>query len=202
MKDLFFDDQAHQYYWKGEKVPCVSDLCKMIDCLTMGGIPAQVLVKAGERGTRVHEATEDFEYGLLDMDDEWCAENEDIAPYVNAYIDWFKNGNDSVPVATEEATYCEQTGIAGTVDLVKARNGELWLFDKKTSATLGTLRSVLQLNIYRLNWNATHDKKIDHLAILQLFKDGKYREIEIPVAEEKAWEWIGKFREIKGDKKL
>lgn len=202
MKNLFFDDERHQYYWKGEKVPCVSDLCKMIDCLTMSGIPAQVLVKASERGTRVHEATEDFEYGLLDMDDEWCAENEDIEPYVAAYIEWWGNGNSSVPIATEEPLFSEETGLAGTVDLVKERNGELWLFDKKTSATLGTLRSLLQLNIYRLNWNATHDKKIDRLAILQLSKDGVYREIEIPIAEEKAWEWIGKFREIKGDKKL
>ena len=46
MIDLYFDSETHQYYWKGEKVPCVSDLCKMIDCLTMSGIPPQTLVKA------------------------------------------------------------------------------------------------------------------------------------------------------------
>lgn len=202
MKDLFFDSDHHQYYWKGEKVPCVSDLCKMIDCLTMGGIPAQILVKASERGTRVHEATEDFEYGLLDLDEEWCAENEDIEPYVTAYIDWWGDGNASIPVATEEALYSDETGLAGTIDLVKERNGELWLIDKKTSATLGALRSLLQLNIYRLNWNANHDRKINHLAILQLVKDGTYREIEIPIDEAKTMEWINKFREVKGDKKL
>lgn len=202
MKDLYFDDESHTYYWKGEKVPCVSDLCKMIDCLTLGAIPPQVLVNASERGTRVHEATEDFEYGLLDMDEEWLAENEDIEPYVCAYIDWWGDGNSNTPIATEEQTYCEETGLAGTIDLIKRKDGELWLIDKKTSATLGYLRSLLQLNIYRLNWNATHDEKVNRLAILQLVKDGTYRFIEIPINETKTWDWIDKFWEVKKDKKI
>jgi hypothetical protein len=202
VKDLFFDTETHTYYWKREKVPCVSDMLAMIDCITMKGIPAQNLVNASERGSRVHEATEDFEYGLLDMDEEWLAENEDIEPYVSAYIDWWGDGNSSMPIASEEPLFCEETGIAGTIDLVKRKDGELWLIDKKTSATLGSLRSILQLNIYRLNWNATHEEKISRLAILQLKKDGTYCEIEIPIDEAKTWDWIEKFREIKGDKKL
>lgn len=202
MKDLYFDPETHTYYWKGEKVPCVSDMLDMIDCITMKGIPPQNLVKASERGRRVHEATEDFEYGLLDMDEDWLSENEDIEPYVCAYIDWWCELNSSLPIASEEPLYCEETGLAGTIDLVKQKDGELWLIDKKTSATLGQLRSLLQLNIYRLNWNATHEEKISRLAILQLRKDETYRFIEIPIDEKKTWEWIEKFREIKGDKKL
>lgn len=202
MKDLYFDTENHQYYWKGEKVPCVSDMLAMIDCITMKGIPPQNLVNASERGSRVHEATEDFEYGLLDMDEDWLSENEDIEPYVCSYIDWWGDGNSSMPIASEEPLYCEETGIAGTIDLVKRKDGELWLIDKKTSATLGTLRSILQLNIYRLNWNATHEEKISRLAILQLRKDETYRFIEIPIDEQKTWDWINKFWEIKGDKKL
>lgn len=202
MTDLFFLPDTHQYYWRGEKVPCVSDLCKMIDCIAMQGIPPQVLLNASDRGTRVHEVTEDYEYGLLEMDNEWVEDNEDIQPYVNAYISWYNNDNDSIPIATEEAIYSDVTGLAGTVDLVKERNGELWLIDKKTSSTLSCLRSLLQLNIYRLNWNATHEKKVERLAILQLKKDGTYREIEIPVDEAKTMEWINKYKEIKGDKRI
>ena len=202
MEHLYFDEDTHTYYWKGEKVPCVSDMLDMIDCIAMKGIPPQNLTKASERGKRVHEATEDFEYGLLDMDEDWLSENEDIEPYVCAYIDWWCEVNSSIPIASEDQTYCEETGIAGTIDLVKRKDGELWLIDKKTSATLGTLRSILQLNIYRLNWNATHEEKISKLAILKLCKDGTYRFIEIPIDETKTWEWINKFREIKGDKKL
>lgn len=202
MIDLYFDTETHTYYWKGEKVPCVSDMLAMIDCITMKGIPPQNLVNASERGSRVHEATEDFEYGLLDMDEEWLSENEDIEPYVCAYIDWWSEVNSSLPIASEEPLYCEETGLAGTIDLVKQKDGELWLIDKKTSATLGQLRSLLQLNIYRLNWNATHEEKISRLAILQLRKDETYRFIEIPIDEKKTWGWIEKFREIKGDKKL
>ena len=26
MKDLYFDGEKHEYYYKGEKVPCVSDI--------------------------------------------------------------------------------------------------------------------------------------------------------------------------------
>ncbi len=202
MKDLYFDTESHTYYWKGEKVPCVSDMLAMIDCITMKGIPPQNIINASERGRRVHEATEDFEYGLLDIDEDWISENEDIEPYVCAYIDWWSEVNSSLPIASEEPLYCEETGLAGTIDLIKQKDGELWLIDKKTSATLGQLRSLLQLNIYRLNWNATHEEKINRLAILQLRKDETYRFIEIPIDEKKTWEWIEKFREIKGDKKL
>lgn len=201
MKDLYVDKEKHDYYYKGEKKDCVSDVLSIIDVVQMKGIPPKNLLNAGERGSRIHEQTENYEYGLLDMDEEWLYDNQDIEPYVRAYIEWEKEFG-GLPVASEEPLYCEKTGVAGTIDLVKERNGKLALIDKKTSSKLSFLRCAIQLNIYCINWNETHERKIDELYILQLNNNGKYKLIPIEVDEALALKWIGIYNEIKGDKKI
>ena len=201
MKDLYFDEERHEYFYCGEKKPCVSDILKPIDAIALDGIPPQNLAKAGERGTRIHEETEAYDYGLLEMDDEWVYNNQDILPYIEAYIQ-FCEDYPSLPMESECRTYCEETGVAGTIDLVKEINGKLALIDKKTSSKLSFLRCAIQLNIYCINWNETHERKIDELYILQLNNNGKYKLIPIEIDEALALKWIEIYNEIKGDKKI
>ena len=198
MKDLFFDTDSHKYYYKGRPVPCVSDVLRVIDTIALSGIPGNILRNAADKGTRIHEATEDFEYGLLVIDEEWSAENQDIEPYVRAYIAWAEKFNE-FPIASEESLFSETTGVAGTIDLVKEINGKLALIDKKSSSRLSYLRCAIQLNIYRINWNETHERKIDELYILQLKSNGQYRFIQIEINEDLAFKWINIYNEIKGD---
>ena len=206
MKDLYFDEERHEYFYCGEKKSCVSDILKPIDAIALDGIPPQNLAKAGERGTRIHEETEAYDHGLLEMDDEWVYNNQDILPYIEAYIQFCEDYS-SLPIESECRTYCEETGVAGTIDLVKEINGRLAIIDKKSTSTIGTLRNAIQLNIYRLNWNKTHERKVESLYILDLAhkdkKSGKlYRLIPFDVDENLAFKWIGIYNEIKGDKKI
>lgn len=206
MKDLYFDEERHEYFYRGEKKPCVSDILKTIDAIALDGIPPQNLAKASERGLRIHEETEAYDYGLLEIDDEWVYYNQDILPYVKAYIQ-FCDDHPSLPMESECRTYCEKTGVAGTIDLVKEINGKLAIIDKKSTSTIGTLRNSIQLNIYRLNWNETHERQIENLYILDLAhkdkKTGKlYRLLPFNVDEELAFKWIRIYNEIKGDKKI
>lgn len=202
MKDLYFDSEDHQYYWKGEKKDCVSDVLKMIDVISMRGIPQRNIEIASERGTKVHQLTEDFDYGQVDIfDEDFTEENGDVYSYVLAYADW-ANKHNSFPIASEESIYSEELDIAGTIDLIKEIDGELTIIDKKTSKTISELRSSLQLNLYRLMWNETHERKVDKLLILQLCENATYKDIPIPVNEQKALEWKQKYDEIKGDRKL
>lgn len=206
MKNLYFDGERHEYFYCGEKKPCVSDILKIIDAITLDGIPPQNLAKASERGSRVHEETDAYDYGLLEMDDEWVFNNQDILPYIEAYIQ-FCEDYPSLPMESEYPTYCEKTGVAGTIDLVKEIDGKLAIIDKKTTSAVGVLRNSIQLNIYRLNWNETNKRQVESLYILDLAhkdkKTGKlYRLLPFPIDENQAFKWIAIYNEIKGDKKI
>jgi len=201
MKDLYFDSEKHEYYYKGEKVPCVSDILSMIDTIAMRGVPQRNIQNAGEKGKRIHEQIEDYCYGVLEINEEWQEENCDIEPYIQAFMQWAKD-TDFTPYLCEEPLYGENTRVAGTIDLLYRRNGKLVLTDNKTAKTLSKLRCTIQLNIYRLNWNDAHEEKVNDLSILQIKDNGEYREIPIEINENLAKEWIAKYYEIKGDKKL
>ena len=202
MNGIFLDKENHKYYWYGEEKNCVSDVLKMIDVISMGNIPQRNIEIASERGTKVHELTEDFDYGQVDIfDDEFIQENEDVYNYVLAYADW-ANKNKSMPIASEESVYSEKLNLTGTIDLVKEIDGELAIIDKKTSKTISNLRCSLQLNFYRLMWNENFENKVNKLFILQLCDNATYRQIPIEVNEKLVFDWKQKFDEIKGDKKL
>lgn len=198
MKDLFFDPEAHRYYYQGSPVPCVSDILRPIDSLTMGNIPPYILEAAADRGTRVHEATMDYDMDVLDEDDV----DEDIAPYIDAYKK-FAAEYPSLPTEFETPYFSEVTGVAGTLDMVKRIDGKKAIIDKKTSKTLSRLRCIIQLNIYRINYNAIHpESPVEALYILQLKDTGKYRLMPIPIDEDTAFKYIALYKEIKEDTKL
>lgn len=203
MEGLYFDSENHQYYFEGEKKPCVSDILKMVDVIAMEGIPLRNIEKAAERGTLVHEATENLEYGLIDtLDDEWIQDNYEIMSYVLAYQN-FLNDYPSKPIAREESIFSKEKGFAGTIDIVKYINDEIAIVDIKTSKTISELRSILQLNAYRIAWNENHpDMPVTKLYILQLSDVGEYRFIPIDTNEERFNTYLNLFNEIKGDKKL
>lgn len=202
MKDLYVDSEKHEYYWQGEKKPCVSDILKMVDVIAMEGIPIRNIEKAGERGKKIHEQTELYDLGMLDLtDDEWWQENEEISGYVMAYIS-FRKDNPQIPVAIEESLYSEELDLCGTIDRVFMFNGVGTILDIKSSNTISELRNTLQLNFYRKIWNETQSVKIESLKILQLKDNGEYRLIPIEINEGIAIDWLSKYKQIKGDKKL
>lgn len=203
MKDLYFDSEKHEYYYKGKKVDCVSDVLKLVDVINLEGIPPRNLQIAAERGTAVHELTEDYDYDLIDLtDEEWIQENEEYYNYLIAYANFVKD-QPAKPIVSEEQLYSPTYNLAGTLDLVKYIDGEIAIVDKKTSKTISALRSLLQLNLYRLLWNENHqDMTCRKLYILQLKENGEHRLIPIEINEEKALAYLNIFKEIKGDKKL
>lgn len=204
MEDLYLDRDAHTYYYKGDKKDCVSDILEIVDVVALKGIPIRNLENAAIRGTRVHEETENFEFGIIDInDDEWLQDNQDIVNYVYAYANFLNNESPEKPLASEESFYSIKYDFAGTIDLVKYFRGKLSIIDKKSSKTVSNLRSILQLNAYRLMWNEKHpDRPVEALYILQLSDNGTYEVFEIEIDEQKFLQYLNIFKEIKGDKKL
>src|SRR3989338_6921714 len=75
---LTFNDETHEYFWNGEKVPySVTGILKVSGLIdtTWYNEPARV------RGTYVHEATQFLDEDCL----EWDSLDPVITPYVEAY---------------------------------------------------------------------------------------------------------------------
>lgn len=63
MKDFVFDKENHIGYFKGKVVPSITQLVGIL--FPMGNIKDEVLNKASERGTKVHEDIDNFNLGLV-----------------------------------------------------------------------------------------------------------------------------------------
>lgn len=97
----------------------------------------KIFTDAGERGSTVHELTE-----RLDRGAEISAAGEDGPRYqmlewamVERYVDFRKRHSPAI-IEIELELVSEDLGYAGTLDRIMEIDGELWLVDLKTSASV------------------------------------------------------------------
>ena len=170
MAQLLFFDEGHKYTIDGEELPSVSELTRFISREIYGDVGQFNLDRAAERGTAVHKATELLDkYGTAEID-------EDIAPYLQAYIA-FRKEHKCEWQKIEYATHHPENLYAGTLDRVGTIDGKLVVLDIKTSSTIQKPLYTAQLNLYR----KMLPDPIEQLVILHLKKDGTYKLIDIPI---------------------
>ena len=170
MAQLLFFDEGHKYTLDGEELPSVSQLTRFISREIYGDVGQFNLDRAAERGTSVHKATELLDkYGTAEID-------EDIAPYLQAYIA-FRKEHKCEWQKIEYATHHPDNLYAGTLDRVGTIDGKLVVLDIKTSSTIQKPLYTAQLNLYR----EMLPDPIEQLIILHLRKDGTYKLIDIPI---------------------
>lgn len=180
---LTFEEQDHIYHLEGIPIPSVTTIMKPLSQDYYGKINEEKLAFAAIRGTRVHQAVEEFElYGVMDIPHEFSG-------YTNAYLQWKKDFKVEI-LATEQKIYHKRLRYAGTVDLICRINGKIILMDlKTTSKTIPYLLGV-QLVAYK-NALLSHeiDFKLDDIRALGLKKDGTYQmvhSLELP-PERECW---------------
>ena len=172
MAQLLFFDEGHKYTIDGEELPSVSELTRFISREIYGDVGQFNLDRAADRGTAVHKATELLDkYGTAEID-------EDIAPYLQAYIA-FRKEHKCEWQKIEYATHHPENLYAGTLDRVGTVDGKLVVLDIKTSSTIQKPLYTAQLNLYR----KMLPDPIDQLVILHLKKDGTYKLIDIPIED-------------------
>lgn len=172
MAQLLFFDECHKYTLDGEELPSVSQLTRFISREIYGDVGQFNLDRAAERGTSVHKATELLDkYGTAEID-------EDIAPYLQAYIA-FRKEHKCEWQKIEYATHHPDNLYAGTLDRVGTIDGKLVVLDIKTSSTIQKPLYTAQLNLYR----KMLPDPIEQLVILHLKKDGTYKLIDIPIED-------------------
>ena len=172
MAQLLFFDECHKYTLDGEELPSVSQITRFISREIYGDVGQFNLDRAAERGTSVHKATELLDkYGTAEID-------EDIAPYLQAYIA-FRKEHKCEWQKIEYATHHPDNLYAGTLDRVGTIDGKLVVLDIKTSSTIQKPLYTAQLNLYR----KMLPDPIEQLVILHLKKDGTYKLIDIPIED-------------------
>lgn len=166
--ELTFEEKAHQYKLNGLVLPSVTTIMKPLSEDVYGSIDEQVLNRAAQRGTAVHNAIENYiKFGI-----------EDIPPehegYFKAFLKWFEEHN-VVPYGTEIKLYHKGLMYAGTADMAASVDGIDTLVDFKTSASVSKMLGGVQLEAYDRAL-ASHDSemKFGQKLILHLKKDGKY----------------------------
>ena len=170
MDELIFYEKSHIYMMGGERIPCVSDLCRFLHKEIYKDAPLWQMEAAADRGTAVHRATE-----LLDKTG--TAEiSEDYAPYLTAYAA-FRREHEVEWELIEHADYHPEYGYAGTIDRYGKVDGILTLLDIKTTYTVYKPLCGASLNLYRLMLQA-RQKCVERLLILHLKKDGTYKLIK------------------------
>ena len=72
MNILQFFDRGHVYMLDGERIPCVSDLCRFLHREIYRDAPLWQLEAAADRGTKVHAATEALDKtGRTEIEDDY-----------------------------------------------------------------------------------------------------------------------------------
>lgn len=173
MNILQFFDRGHVYMLEGERLPCVSDLCRFLHREIYRDAPLWQLEAAADRGTKVHAATEVLDKtGRAEIQD-------DYLPYLEAYA-LFRKEHDVQWELIEHPDYHPAHRYAGTIDRYGLVDGFKTLLDIKTTYKVYKPLCSASLNLYRLILEA-RQKTVERLMILHLKKDGRYKLIKFEV---------------------
>jgi hypothetical protein len=128
-----------------------------------------IMRRAGDEGTQVHNAVENF---LAGEEIQWLDDNGkakyslEVWKMILKFADFWKTHKPKL-MASELHLFSDELQVAGTMDLVVELNDKLWLLDIKTSNSLHDTHD-LQLACYQQMWNESFDQKIENAGILWL----------------------------------
>lgn len=170
MNNLQFFDKGHIYMLDGEKLPCVSDLCRFLHREIYKDAPVWQMEAAADRGTKVHAATEALDRtGRAEIEEEYL-------PYLQAYAA-FRREHDVQWELIEHPDYHPAHRYAGTIDRYGMVDGYRTLLDLKTTYRVYKPLCSASLNLYRLMLEA-RKRTAERMMILHLKKDGTYKLIK------------------------
>lgn len=170
MNILQFFDKGHIYMLDGERLPCVSDLCRFLHREIYKDAPVWQMEAAADRGTKVHAATEVLDKrGRAEIEDEYL-------PYLQAYAK-FRQEHEVQWELIEHSDYHPQLMYAGTIDRYGMVDGYSTLVDLKTTRSVYKPLCGASLNLYRMILEA-RQKSVERLMIIHLKKDGTYKLIK------------------------
>lgn len=178
---LEYYDDTHTYLVDGIEVPSITQILKYKFGKKYDGINQEVLEKAADAGTRVHNAIENY-----------CRSGkESDLPEVRNFEFLMTHYNFEV-IANEVPVILEMYGrvvAAGRLDLVLVENGEIGGGDIKRTATLDKEYLAYQLNLYRIAYRQTYGIEWKFLKGIHLRNDTR-KYVNIPIKEEQVLQFL------------
>jgi len=126
---LTFTEEGHEYRFDGVVVPSVTQIIKPL--YDFGGISAERLEYASNRGVAVHKATELWD--MKDLDESTL--DPVIVPYLEAWKRFISENGVEI-VGMEQMHFHPVYRYAGQFDRIAIFNGGAWLLDIKATAAL------------------------------------------------------------------
>ena len=184
---LEYIDEIHTYIYDGIVLPSITQMLNIKFGRKYDGINKEVLQKACERGTAIHQAIEDFE--KENIEDLGCVELRNWKFLKRAYK--FKCKDNEVPIIL----FKDGEPIAcGRLDLVLEEDGKIGLGDIKTTSKLDKDYLAYQLNLYRIGYQQCYGKEISFLRGVHLRGD-KRKYDNIPINEELVMNLVNEYLE-------
>lgn len=186
--ELSFEEERHIYKLDGVEIPSVSTIMKPLSASLYDGVDDEVMRRAQERGTAVHNAIENYlKFGIVDIAEEYQG-------YMDAFLSWYGE-NDVKPLATESRVYHKTLRYAGTADMPAIVNGQVICVDFKTSSSVNKMLTGIQLEGYAKAYES-HGVNFDGKAILHLKNNGKYSWVHYDKNDIESWDVFGALLKI------
>lgn len=186
----YFDD-THTYLVDGMIVPSITQIMKLKFNKKYEGIDTEILNRAAEKGTMVHEAIENYcktgEVGEL-------KEVRNFKFLQKQYK--FEVIENEVPIII----FKENIPVAaGRLDLVIKINDQIGGADIKRTSELDKNYLAYQLNLYRIGYKQCYGIDWNFLKGVHL-RDDVRKFISIPINAKMAWELIEEYLNKEGEK--
>jgi regulator of RNase E activity RraB len=135
-----------------------------------GQVPKKIMDYTADRGTLVHKIIDDLLNDLVVPESKYIFEGKSVKPYVESWEKYW----DTLPLQEiylqEKRLYGEEIKITGCMDLIAEVDGQMILFDWKTSRDVGN-HWKLQAGGY-LHILKEHNITIDKIIFVKLDKEG------------------------------
>ena len=182
---LEYIDETHTYLYNGVILPSITQILKTKFGNKYDAVKTEVLQKASEKGTAVHQAIEDYE--KRSIEDANCEELRNYKFLKSQFK--FECLDNEVPVVL---FHNGKPISAGRVDLILEYEGEVGIADIKRTSVFDKEYVAYQTNLYRIGYQQSYSTEIKFLKGIHL--RGKTRRyIDIPIAEELVTKFIENY---------
>ena len=181
---LEYIDETHQYLVDGICVDSITQIIKMAFGNMYKDIPANVLKRAADKGTEMHEAIELYE---LEGRESHIPELRNYK-FLKKHYKW-EVLKSEIPIILFKG---DEPIAAGRLDQLIQMDGKKGINDLKRTSVFNKEYVALQTNLYKLGYEQSYDEKLDFVSGTHL-RDNTRKFYKLPVNEEYTMEVIEKY---------
>ena len=181
---LEFIPSTHEYLFEGQLLPSITQILGTRFGNKYNGVSKEVLERAAQKGTAVHESIQNFEEQDIETD---LVELRNYK-FLKKHYKW-KVRRCEVPVVLFKN---DKAIAAGMLDLDVIIDDLFGILDVKRTAVFDKDYVALQTNLYRISYRQTYGEEAAFVGGLHL-REEKRKFYKLPIDENMAWALIDEY---------